>query len=307
MRTASLRIFLVLTLLIGLGINNSVWAEQSSETPSPNIKVEQWIGNVFTFIALPADKQVVGYRIFTEDQAIQGFEGDNSLRIPYKKYVGKEVTVTEVEVFPDGYNLKEYVVHMKVNDTGEKLVGRTVGLQLEGLVLTADLNKARQQFLGKVVYPKFRELSGLYVPVLNTAPSAVVTKIGGPVTVVDVYAGIQSKEPIWLIVSVDGEKAILPIAYSWTNLPIQCWDETPAWQESLFTENPRVSLGGSRNLWEKIENGDIEKGMTKGHVYLSWGKPPHDKVSDSVWIYGTKKLSFNGDVLISIETISKSK
>lgn len=196
---------------------------------------------------------------------------------------------------------------MKVNGTGEKLIGRTMGEQLEGLILTADLKNARKYFLGKTVYPKFRALSGLYVPDLNTMPRAVSTIIGGPVTVVDVYAGIQSQEPIWLVVLVNGEKAILPITYSWTNIPIQGWEQTPAWQEDLFIENPRVSLGESQELWNKIENGNVKEGMTKGQIALSWGKPPLNKTNDSVWIYGNKKLSFNGDVLNAIEILVQSE
>ena len=241
----------------------------------------------------------------TVDQANQGFQGDLSVRIPYAEHVGKSVTVTEIVSFPAGYNQQEYMVHMTVNDTGEELIGRSIHGQLEGLVLTSDLNNARQQFLGKTVYPKFRELSGLYVP--GAKSQTVSTTIGGPATVVDVYAGNQSQKPISLVVSVNGEKTILPIAYSWTNSPIQSWTQTPPWQDALFTEDPRISLGGSRDLWNQIETGNIEEGMTKGQVHLSWGKPFRVEANDSVWIYGTKKLSFEGDVLHSIKTLSESK
>ena len=307
MKIVSIRILLVLSLLIGFGTVGSVGAEASNETTSPNLSVEQWTGRGFTFLALPADKQSAGYEIFTVDQANQGFKGDRSVRIPYTEHVGKQVTVTEIIPFAAGYNQEEYMVYMKVNETGEKLLGRTMRGQLEGLVLTSDLNFARQHFLDRTVYPKFRELSGLYVPNLNTMPMAVSIPIGGPVTVVDVYAGNTSQEPIWLIVSVNGEKAILPIAYSWTNISTDSWNQTAAWQEALFTEDPRISLGGSQDLWNHIENGNVEEGMTKGQVSLSWGKPSLTEVNDSVWMYGTKKLSFDGDVLHSIETLLESE
>jgi hypothetical protein len=304
MKQVSLRILMVLSLLMGFGTAGSTWVEASNEAPSANIKIDQWTGHSFTFLALPADKQSAGYEIFTVDQATQGFQGDRSVRIPYAEHVGKQVTVTEIVSFPAGYNQHEYMVYMTVNETGEKLLGRTMREQLEGLVLTSDLYNARQQFLGKTVYPKFRELSGLYVP--NVMPTTVSTAIGGPVTVVDVYAGNQSQEPIWLIVSVNGEKAILPIAYSWTNLSTQSWTQNPPWQDALFTEDPRNSLGWSHDLWNKIESGNVEEGMTKGQIQLSWGKPVRTEVNDSVWIYGTKKLNFSGDALHSIETLSES-
>jgi len=48
---------------------------------------------------------------------------------------------------------------------------------LAGLVLTSDLNNAQQQFLGETVYPKFRKLSGLYVPGM-ALPQAETIEIG---------------------------------------------------------------------------------------------------------------------------------
>jgi hypothetical protein len=303
MKLFSLRILLVLSLLLGFGTTGSVWAEASSESPA-NVKNEQWARHSFTFLTLPDAAQSAGYEIYTEEQATQGFQGDRSVRIPYAAHVGKQVTVTEIVPFAAGNNLQEYMVHMTVNDTGEKLLGRSVRGQIEGLVLTDDLNNARQQFLGKTVYPKYRELPGLYVSGWNVMPSTVSINIGSPVTVVDVYAGNQPQEPIWLIVSVNEEKAMLPIAYSWTNLPIQSWTQTPPWQDALFTEDPKLSLGWSQDLWNKIENANVEEGMTKGQVQLCWGKPFRIEANDSVWIYGTKKLSFDGDVLRSMETSS---
>jgi len=304
MKIVSLRILLVLSLLLGFGTVGSVGAEASNTTPPENVKMAQWAGYDFTFLPLPA-AQVEGYEIFREDQATQGFEGDRSVRISYAGHVGKQVTVNELVDITAIDNQQEYMVHMTVNDTGEKLVGRSMRGQLAGLVLTSDLNNARQQFMGKTVYPKFRELSGLYVPGM-ALPQAVAVKIGSPVTVVDVYAGTQSQEPICLVVSVNGEKAILPITYSWTNSPIKPWSQTPPYQNALFTEDPRVTLGGSQDVWNQIETGIVEEGMTKGQVQLSWGKPVSVDSNDSVWIYGTTKLSFDGDVLHSITSLSKT-
>jgi len=298
MKIFSVRILLVLSLLLGLGSAGPVGVEAASS----NLSIEQWSGNDFTFLPLAAS-QYVGYEIFTEDQADQGFQGDRSVRIPFAQYVGKHVTVNEVVPFADGDNKKDYIVHMTVNDTGERLVGRSMRGQLAGLILSSDLINARQDFLGKTVYPKFRELPGVYVS--GETQQAVATKIGGPVTVVDVIAGNQSQEPINLVVSVNGEKAILPMAYNWTNSPIQPWGQTPPWQDAFFTTDPRVSLGGSRDVWKNIEAGIVDEGMTKDQVHLSWGKP-FSIESNSVWIYGTKKLNFDDNVLHSIETLKET-
>lgn len=302
MKTVSLRILLVLTLLLGFGTVGPVSAETSSEIASANVNTGQWTGHSFTFLTLPNAMQSAGYGIFTQEQAVQGFQGDRSVRLSYAQHVGKQVTVTEVVPFDSGYKQPDYMVYMTVNDTGEKLVGSSMRGQLEGLVLTADLVNARQQFLGKTVYPKFRELAGIYTP--GGMPQSVSIAIGGPVTVVDVYAGNQAQEPIDLIVSVNGEKAILPIAYSWTNMTNSSWTQSAPWQNALFMEDPRMSLGGSQQVWNNIQTGNVEEGMTKDQVHLSWGKPFSREVNDSVWIYGTLELNFDGDILNSIKTRS---
>ncbi len=304
MKTLSVRILLVLSLLLGFGSAGSVSAQTWNETASGNVKIGEWTGHSFTFLALPSAMQSAGYGIFTEEQGTQGFQGDRSVRLSYAQHVGKQVTVTEIVPFDSGYKQPDYMVHMTVNDTGEKLIGRSTGGQLEGLVKTSDLDNARQQFLGKTIYPKFRELAGVYVP--GAMPQSVTTAIGGPVTVIDVYAGNHAQEPIDLVVLVNGEKAILPIAYSWTNMPVSAWTQSSPWQDALFMEDPRISLGGSQELWNNIQNGNVEEGMTKDQVHLSWGKPFSREINDSVWTYGVQKLSFDGEVLRSIKTVSDS-
>jgi len=298
MKKLSLRILMLLSLVLGFGTAGPVGVEAASDIPQTNVKIQEWTGHSFTFLTMAADKQAVGYEIFTEDQATQGFQGDSSVNIPYSGHVGKQVTVTDIVPFAAGADQQEYMVHMTVNDTGEKLLGRSMRGQVAGLVQTVDLTDARQQFLGKTIYPKFRELTG-------TTSQAVSTTIGGPVTVVDVYAGNQTQEPIWLIVTVNGEKAILPMAYSWTNLPVESWRQTAPWQEVLFADDPRMSLGGSQELWNQIQKGNVEEGMTKAQVHLSWGKPLRMEANATVWIYGTKKLTFDGEVLHSIATIAE--
>lgn len=306
MKVFCLRMVLVLSLIFvsAAGAAGPVWAEIPREIPPGDLKIEQWAGQAFTFLALTADKQAGGYEIFTADRAAQGFQGDRSARIPYSEYVGKQVTVTETVPFAVGYNQQEYMVNMTVNDTGEKLTGRTMRGQLEGLVLTADLNSARQQFLGKTVYSKSRELSGLQDTGGDSMRMPVAVTIGSPMSVVDVYAGNQSQEPILLVVLVNGRKAVLPIAYSWTNRPVESWTQTPPWQEALFMEDPRISLGGSADLWNEIQAGNIKEGMTKEQVRLSWGKPFQTEANDSTWYYGSKKLNFRGNLLDSIETFA---
>lgn len=283
--------------LVGMGGG----AATSEAAASQNLKIQQWQGQSFTFMSLPDDKQAAGYSIFKVENASRGFQGDVSVRIPYAAHVGKQVVVTEVVPFDAGYGLKEYMVYMTVTDTGEKLVGRSMRSQLNGLVLTADLKNARKQFLGKTVYSKLRELPGL-ATAGNSAPQSVAVGIGAPVVVVDVYPGIQIQDPIWLVVTANGQKAVLPMNYSWTNMPQVFWNDRPAWQDDLFLEDPHKTFNWSADMWKQIETANVTVGMFKEQVRLSWGEATDMEKDGFVWIYGNKKLTFNEDMLISIET-----
>lgn len=297
MKTYNLRILLVLSVLFVFGTMGSVLAASSDEIPT-NLTFGQWTGESFTLLPLAADEQASGYGLFPTDQAEQGFEGDRSLRISYAEHVGKQVTISQVVTYPAGRYMNEAIVYMTVNDTGETLAGRTIRDQLEGLVLTSDVNNARQQFLNTVVYPKYRVLSA----VSSTGTDAPIDlSIGSAVTVVDVITGVSTQKPICLIVSVNGQKAMLPIAYSYTNVSVNTWKKTVAWQDDLFTQNPKLTLGWSEDVWNNIEAGNVENGMTKGQIQLSWGRASDRESDDSAWIYGTKRLNFSGDVLTSIE------
>ncbi|MFA6850634.1 MAG: hypothetical protein WCS30_09805 [Selenomonadaceae bacterium] len=289
MKQFGLRILLMLAFIIGTQGATSAFAKTASDTDPVNLTIEQFSGNNFTFLNLPSDQQTSGYKIFTVKQAEAW---DHSDPIDFAGHVGKEVTVTKTVWLPEP---KEYLVYMTVNDTGEKLAERTRNGQLESLVLSDDLAKAKEQFQGKTVYPKARGMIGF-----NSAVKIPVL-IGSPVSVVDVIAGTDAQTPISLIVKANGKKAVLPIAYSWTNLPTASWLKTAAWQEDLFLKDPRKNLGWSRSAWENIDKANVVEGMTKDQVLLSWGKPNLTEDNGAVWTYGPKKLSFSGDKVQSIK------
>ncbi|WP_371364860.1 hypothetical protein SRRS_53920 [Sporomusa rhizae] len=295
-------ILLCMVLLLGSCVLTGVSAMAMS---SPNLPPEQWVGKTFLFHALPADRQGDGYEIFKTGDAERGWAEDRSVWIPYAAHAYKRVRVTNVVVFPAGTDQKEYLIYMIEKDTGMKLVGRTVRSQLEGLLLEADLNQARKQFIGKKVYVKKRFLE-LEDKLGGDTPQTIAVKIASGVQVVGVRAGIRTDEPIQLIVLVDGQRAVLPLAYSWTNIRSSAWKQTQPWQEVLFTEDPRARMGWPQEVWDKVEAGSVDTGMTKNQVELSWG-PPEDIIDDpygswkSVWKYGTSSLIFKGDCLISVE------
>lgn len=278
-------------------------------TVSPNLNPEQWVGQTFLFHPMPKDRQDEGYQIFKITDSERGWAGDRSVRLPYSEHVHKQVLVTDVINFPAGTGHTENIVYMTEKNTGMKLVGRTMRGQLEGLMLEADLKQARSQLLGKKIYirERFLRLENSLAGV--SPPQVVPVKIGTGVKVVDVYAGVRTDEPIWLVVLVDGKRAIVPIAYSWSNINVSIWKQIPAWQEDFFTEDPRATFGWSIEVWDKIDSGLVDKGMSKKQVELSWGFPLSisenpDGSGNSVWSYGSNVLTFNGDTLILMDRLS---
>ncbi|MDR3589880.1 MAG: hypothetical protein P4N41_09505 [Negativicutes bacterium] len=299
MKIGVLRLILAIGLMLA-GFSGSALAEEAGP-PSANLPVESWVGQSFVFLALPADKQDDGYDIYAEDQAARGWQGDQAGRIPYAAHVAKQVTIIRVVATADP--VFDYIVHMEERETGMKLAGRTIRGQLEGLAPARDRENARQQFVGRTIYTKRTTLIGVADPATNPGPLSLTVPLGTPILVTDVWDGIQSAEPVWLVVSVHGQKAVLPIAYSWTNQPANSWSAGLPWQQVLFLEDPRQQAGWSQEVWNSVVAGEVKKGMTKEQVRLSWGNPSRtDETSPggSRWFYGNTWLDFTGEVVAAV-------
>lgn len=268
-----------------------------------NISTTQWVGHTFMFLALPAERQAAGYGIYNASQATQGFQDDQSMRIPYLANVGKTVTVTDVSPYVANTESYDYVVSMTEVETGNKYIGRTMRGSIEGLALVDDITNARAQFVGKTIYSKSRSLEDL-IPAGGSISSTTIP-IGAAMTVVDLYTGDETKSPIWLIVSYNGQKEFIRTAYTWTNQMTTLWTSSAPWQAMLYMDDPRVTLGCSDAVWAAIQAGNAQVGMTKDQVQLSWGSPGSIVQSSNGenWIYGdTQVVSFTGDTATSIQS-----
>lgn len=279
----------------------------ASATAEANLPPEQWVGQTFLFHALPADRQAEGYEVFKVEDAERGWGGDRLVRLPYVDHVYKRVIVTNVISFPAGDKLTEYLIYMKEKSTGIRLVGRTMRGQLEGLLLESDLIQARKQFLGKKIYLNKRYVQVEYNPANEASASQFIpVQIGTEAQVVDIYTGVRTDEPICLVIMINGQRAILPLAYSWSNIRVSAWKQTLPWQTELFTENPRSAFGWPQEVWDNIDAGIVKAGMTARQVELSWGVPVDiiknsDGSGNTVWHYDDSSLTFSNDCLLSVE------
>ncbi len=295
---------LLLVSLFVLLPTNPVFAEGQT-VPQESLTPDQWVGQTFVFLAMPANKQKEGYEIYPEKMAQRGFAGDPAADLPYANYFSKQVVITDaIRITDTPY---DYVIHMKVKSTGEKLVSRTFRGQLEGLGYLADREKARKQFVGKTIYSLHPALENIVQDTGSYLKEMPLLPIGTPMEVIDVWDGMQSSLPVWLVARVNGSKVAIPMAYSWTNLPRNVWNGLPPWQDTFSLEDPRKKIGDSPELWNLIQSRNIKPGMTQYEVRISWGAPNRietvtvDGLEETVWTYGDQRLRFSGDRLIVIE------
>jgi len=288
------RIVLGLTFFMSVQVSGLVFSPAVTEAAAVNLTVADLPGENLTFLNIPEQYQAAGYtEIFTATDAEQ-WKRTNP--IDFSGHFAKEATVTQAVFEPEQ---NEYLVYFTVKDTGENLAERTRNKQLQSMVLTDDLVNAKAEFVGKTIYPKVRTLEGVKHDI------SIPIQICSPVTVLDATLGTNAQEPIFLLVSADGQEGILPIAYSWTNTVAKYWPDTPAWQDYFFEENPRATFDWPTDVWQNIENGRVVETMTKAQILLSWGKPNRTENNDTAWIYGDKKVTFSN--ASTIETIeSKS-
>lgn len=278
---------------------------ETAPADQENLAPDQWVGKTFLFLAMPANKQKEGYEVYPEKMAKAGLDGDPSVQLPYRDYFAHQVTITDaIRITDTPY---DYVIHMKDKKTGEKFVSRTFRGQLDELAYLADREKARKQFVGKVIYAIRPALENIRQDNGQFLDEMPLVSIGTPMKVVDVWDGMQSNQPIWLVVRTNGNKLALPMAYSWTNQPRNMWGNGTPWQDAFSLEDPRTRIGDSPELWKLIQTGNIKLGMSQYEVRLSWGAPEqmekvnNEGIEETLWTYGTKILHFSGDRLISME------
>lgn len=268
-----------------------------------NLTVKQWVGQEFVTLNLPDDRRDHGYEIYMGNFTATDLRSDNVEKLPHLPYLnhnGKHLLVNRVE--PAQWQSEEYyIVSLTEKESGLQLTARTFANQVDGIALVADLEKTKRDFLGKTVYSKRESL------VDHPNPATVLVPFGQPLPVTDVWFGFDTTEPILLVVEYNKSKAVLPMAYSWTNQNPGSWTTADAWQKSFFIEDPRQLAGNNPTIWSYIASSRVETGMTREQVRLSWGAPPltdmtrEDGNSFEIWTYGNYKLYFTGNVLTKME------
>ena len=251
-----------------------------------NVPITEWTGKQFFILALSADNEAQGYTdlVFANSEK----------RLPHN-YAGRRIVVDKV--VPIAQSTHDYEVFFTDVKTGEKYVGLSMRESIPSIGYVADLDKVKKFFVDRTVYARTTSLLGVDSSIFRPTPNTVTVNFGQPMKVVDVWEGMASENPFYLVVEVNGERAAVSFAYSLTNQPINTWSKFPVWANNFFIVNPLSFPHWSQATLNKINNGEVEVGMDIVQVYYSWGKP--QKVEDAVDENGNavKKATYDKQIL----------
>ena len=309
-------------MFISLILPNIIYAQRSigkvetkdykdTKTEKLDYRVIDWIGKTFIFLEQPKKFQQFGYVLKLDKiSSMRGYNPELETEIKnlrYDKFVGKIVRVIEIE--DDRLRYGDYTVTFNLEELNVKIYGKTYKGRINDMAFFDDLSKAKERWLGKIIYSKGRSIR-TYSAELDKY-GEVKVKIGDPLKVMDIWWGLGTISPFPLRVIIETnrqEKGYMTVAFSWTNIYSDWWTENRPWEDRFFEFNPKEKYNWSSEIWELINNGEIRIGMNKEQARLSWGKP--EKINKDIyeggikeqWIYKVQYLYFENDKLTAIQS-----
>lgn len=279
-----------------------------ASSDSIDVPVENWVGKKFIFLEKNKRLQEFGYDLHLNknfysyrDSYDSDLEVNTTYNLKYSRFVGKTITVVNVE---EGTVGNIYV--FEEDSTGLKLYGQPYNGHIDGIAPLLDIDRAKKRWMGKTLYSKEREINtydeetGEY--------GTVKVKIGIPLKVIDIWWGLDSVWPIWIIVETKtGEKGYINTKFSWTNVYSDWWTDARPWEDDFFEFNPKQKYKWSNDVWELIDKQKVKIGMTKEQIILSWGKPKemnkdiYKSGTHEQWIYEGQYLYLENGKLTSMQ------
>jgi hypothetical protein len=265
------------------------------------------VGKRFVFVEKVAMFRTFGYPLYRSarlDSARSPLDSSIQLdnrRLRYEPFAGTAATVKAVEQHDDG----EYLITFTTDTLALTVYGRTRNEIIEGIHPEEDLAAARKRWVGQTVFSR-RRLVDTYDSVASKF-STVKVSIREPLRVTTVRWGMTPlpPKPLWLMVrGADSLHGIIPVHYSWTNVPPSKRTGRLPWSGDILEEDPRQNRW-PQAVWEAIDSSKILTGMTHEQVRLSWGEPneSHSRPGEGgetilELVYPGTVLVFEGDTLV---------
>lgn len=268
---------------------------ETSNNPD-DIPINQWIGKKFYLLEFHRSAKQGGYSNLRKSPT------DYYNKLPSLPYENKIATVVDVQ---QGTDEDSHIVKFIIDSTGEVIYGQAYKSKIFEIAYVGDLEKAKQRWIGKTIYPKRYEVY-TYDASTDTAYLLKSVKFVDPLKVIDVIYGLQGTDPFWLIVENDrGEQGFIRTRYSYTAYYNDSWKKGRPWERNFFEENPRETYNWGEEIWSKIVKREISRDMTREQVMMSWGKPY--KINSDTgswgtheqWVYNSSFLYFENGFLRS--------
>lgn len=304
MQLAGLRVWLTIVIFgcLLLGFSLAAASQQAVSAASPEIRVENWGGNIFIVLPLEAEAKEKGYP-FSLVKPAPDLQIPGSRNIKAAWLEGKELRVMKVQllaVAKDDPPMKDYLIFFEAVADGSVITAEAQGGQVYHVVLASDFSAAKQYFLGKTVFSKRPAISQY-----KETPGFISVRVDEPLKVEDVILGAETSQPIWLVVTTaDGKKGYIAIAFSNTNADQGIERKEIPWANRIFEQNPRDLHQWSEEVWAAISRSEVKPGMIPDQVRLSWGEPDYVEdmpLGEQRWYYPSKLLKFKEHSLYSVE------
>ena len=221
----------------------------------------------------------------------------------YAQIAGKKFRVT-------AFQEKKRCFKIQLLESEKKCIVSYLAIQpyLEEAALFSEFEGARDKYQGKKLWRTKRYLT--IMPDLTKNPSKIKVKKYSPVMVQKVVLGSMPLKPIKFIVkTADDRVGYVEATVSGSNPGLLGKEYNQYFHEEFLTEDPRKKYKWSQEIWRKIEEGKISKGMTEEQVKMSWGPPKKVNASSSgindQWVYSSSYLYFSKGKLTSWQTSRK--
>jgi hypothetical protein len=292
----------------------SAVVEPAPFSPAPQtIEIESWPGERFALLEKPAMYCNYGYELYSCPKLDSCRDRiDTALLTKYHRVkcsAGSKLrlTVTAVEPRPGG----EWLVTFTNEPTGTKLYAVTSKGVAHEVARVSDLDSAQKRWIGKTVFAA----RGFISTFQSGKTGSVKVRLQDSLKVTGVRFGLTPlpTKPIWVeVATVSGEKGVIPVYYSWTNVKKEARRDGNPWDDDLFETNPALTCTADPATWETINGHHVHPGMTRDQVRLSWGFPIkrfselYGGKERECWEYAGQRLYFDEKELVGIVDIAAS-
>ncbi len=230
-------------------------AKPKAPAPPPQARsISRWIGERFVVLARAPSRRTDVYEALQIRDKIGGHPGEEA--------AGAVLIVSTVT-----YDRVTPVVTFVREDTKQEYIGRAVADSVEGLAPLADVEAARTQWVGRMLW--------LAAPDLQAGPEGSgelrVVKVNrlAPVEVAEIQLGWTSDAPIrFVLKTADGRLGFRDVHTTGTNVP-DAQRKRHAFESAFLTEDPRAGLDWPSDVWAAVEEARVVVGMTAAQARMS--------------------------------------